>query len=83
MTNIKKYIILLIMVLFNILFGTKPQQSETIKILPAEEFKEAIQDTSVQLIDVRTPQEFKEAAINNAQNIDFFRKKNLSRLSIN
>tara|TARA_R110002049_G_scaffold253340_2_gene428623 strand:- start:1579 stop:1923 length:345 start_codon:yes stop_codon:yes gene_type:complete len=56
-------------------FGVKAQQSDTIKILTASEFNEAIKDKGVQLVDVRTAKEFNEGAIEDALNIDFFQQE--------
>jgi len=60
------------MTLFSTLFGTNAQKSETIKILTASDFKKAIENNDVQLVDVRTAQEFNDGAIDKAVNIDFF-----------
>ncbi|MDO7173289.1 rhodanese-like domain-containing protein [Mariniflexile sp. AS56] len=61
------------MSLFSFLFGTQVQNSN-IKALQPETFKEQITRNNVQLIDVRTPNEFKSGHIKNAKNIDFFSK---------
>lgn len=42
-----------------------------IKLVTAEEMQSILELEDVQLIDVRTPQEFDEIRIANAQNIDF------------
>ncbi len=42
------------------------------KIVSPEEMQTLLQLDNVQLVDVRTPKEFKEGYIDNAQNIDFF-----------
>jgi rhodanese-related sulfurtransferase len=60
------------------LFGAKAQQNNFIKILTASEFNEAISNNNIQLVDVRTEQEFKEGAIEGALNIDFFQQKKFS-----
>lgn len=54
------------------LLGANAQQNDTLKILTASEFNEAIKNNDVQLVDVRTAKEFNEGAIENALNIDFF-----------
>ncbi|WP_308993325.1 rhodanese-like domain-containing protein [Mariniflexile litorale] len=59
------------MTLFSFLFGTQVQNSN-IKVLPPEAFKKQITSNSVQLIDVRTVNEFKSGHIKDAKNIDFF-----------
>lgn len=57
------------MSILSFLFGEK---NNNIKVLSASDFKEHIQKKNVQLIDVRTPNEFKSGAIKNAKNIDIF-----------
>ena len=42
-----------------------------IKLVTAEEMQSILEMEDVQLVDVRTPKEFKEAHIVNSQNIDF------------
>lgn len=59
------------MSLFSFLFGTQVQNNH-IKVLSPEVFKKQITSYSVQLIDVRTANEFKSGHIKNARNIDFF-----------
>lgn len=61
------------MSLFSFLFGTK--KSEFITQLSTEEFKSKIQNKKIQLVDVRTPNEFKQGHIKKAINIDFFSGK--------
>jgi rhodanese-related sulfurtransferase len=57
------------------LFGATAQNDDTVKILTAPEFKEAINLRDVQLVDVRTAQEFSDGAIKNAINIDFYEQE--------
>ena len=59
------------MSLFSFLFGAKAQNAN-IKVLEPDEFKKQITNNSVQLIDVRTANEFTSGHIKNAKNIDFF-----------
>ena len=66
--------IILIMALFSTLFGANAQKSDTIKILAASDFNKAIEKNNVQLVDVRTAQEFNQGAIESAINIDFFQQ---------
>lgn len=68
--------ILIIMTLVSSLFGANAQQNDTIKILNPSEFKEAINSKDVQLVDVRTADEFNDGAIESAVNIDFFQQEN-------
>lgn len=63
------------MSLFTTIFG-KAQEDENIKVLNSTEFESAICADDVQLLDVRTPGEFKQGAIEDAQNLDFFDQKN-------
>jgi rhodanese-related sulfurtransferase len=60
------------MSIFTTLFGAKTPQSSAIKVLDPMEFKTQIENKKTQLIDVRTPDEFKSGHIKNAKNIDFF-----------
>lgn len=71
--------IIIIMTLFNSLFGANAQENDTIKILNLSEFKEAINAKDVQLVDVRTADEFKDGAIESALNIDFFQQENFTK----
>lgn len=57
---------------FSFLFGGNKQQNDTIFILDKPSFKIAVSSEKVQLVDVRTPREFKGGHIKNAKNIDFF-----------
>jgi rhodanese-related sulfurtransferase len=66
---------IIIMALISNLFGAKAQQSDAIKILTASEFNEAIKNNDVQLVDVRTQNEFNEGTIEDALNIDFFQQE--------
>ncbi|WP_338733512.1 rhodanese-like domain-containing protein [Mangrovimonas cancribranchiae] len=54
------------------LFSSKSQDSKSVVGLSSEEFKAQIEHKKVQLIDVRTPREFKSGCIKKAKNIDFF-----------
>lgn len=71
--------ILIIMTLVSSLFGANAQQNDTIKILNPSEFKEAINSKDVQLVDVRTADEFNDGAIESAVNIDFFQQENFTK----
>jgi rhodanese-related sulfurtransferase len=57
------------------LFGAKAQDTDIIKGVNAVQFKEAIFNKDVQLIDVRTPGEYEEGHIANAVNIDFYQEE--------
>lgn len=54
------------------LFGGGYPANDNIKVLTSEEFKIQITNKKVQLIDVRTPREFKISHIKSAKNIDFY-----------
>ncbi len=57
------------------LFGSSPVQNNTITILDKTAFSEAISNKNVQLVDVRTPQEYQDGSIAHAINIDFFKQE--------
>lgn len=63
------------MSLFSSLFGERMPQNTVIKLLSSEVFRTQVQGKKVQLVDVRTPREFKNGHIKNAINIDFFSRK--------
>ena len=69
---------------FKSLFGSPSVESDNIKVLPASEFKASLKNNSSQIVDVRTPIEFKSGHIKKAKNIDFFQrnsfKSNLEKL---
>lgn len=58
------------MSLISMLFGTS--QDDAVKVLTPAEFKEHIQKETVQLIDVRTLDEYQSGHIKGAKNIDFY-----------
>lgn len=53
------------------LFGTTSQNT-AVKVLDPGEYKAQIEKNNVQLVDVRTSNEYKAGHIQNAQNIDFY-----------
>lgn len=64
-----------IMVLIVSFFSANAQQNDQYLILEVQAFKDSISHKKVQLIDVRTPEEYKEKHIKYAENIDFFSKE--------
>ena len=60
------------MSLLSMLFGGGYPANDSIKLLTPEEFKSQISKKKVQLIDVRTPREFKIGHIKGSKNIDFY-----------
>jgi rhodanese-related sulfurtransferase len=54
------------------LFGSTKPASGNITILDAQAYAKAIENGGVQLVDVRTPNEYKGGHIKKAVNIDFF-----------
>lgn len=64
---------LILMSFLSLLFGDKLQQSDAITILDRDAFKSAIATPGVQLIDVRTANEYSSGHIAKAQNIDYFK----------
>ncbi|MDT0293335.1 rhodanese-like domain-containing protein [Mesonia ostreae] len=70
--------IVLILTLISTLTACNAQQKDNIEILSATEFKEAVTNKEVQLVDVRTPEEFKEGEIDDALNIDFLQNESFT-----
>jgi len=68
----KKLIIVCFVALSVFGFGCKQTATQTqVKLLNSKETYALTQNDSVQVIDVRTPKEFREGHIKNAKNIDF------------
>lgn len=53
-------------------FSCQTATDKNISIVPPKEFNTFLNDKTIQLIDVRTPKEFKAEHIENAENINFF-----------
>ena len=63
------------MSILSTLFGIKTSQNDAISVLDSNEFKAQTLNKKVQLIDVRTANEFNSGHIKNAKNIDIFSSK--------
>ncbi len=57
---------------FNTLFNASGQTSDSITLLNTTEYKKAISEANVQLVDIRTQNEFRSGHLAKAINIDFF-----------
>ncbi|WP_055443039.1 rhodanese-like domain-containing protein [Lacinutrix himadriensis] len=64
--------ILLIAVLTLSVFSCKDTDRTNIEVVSTQEMQALLKMDKVQLVDVRTPKEFKSGYIETAQNIDFF-----------
>ena len=62
----------MIIALFSSVFGVMAQQNDAYKILNVQTFKDSTSNKEVQLIDVRTPEEYKSGHIKDSKNIDFY-----------
>ena len=71
-STVKKLFFLLAFSLF--IFSASAQQND-FKVISPGEFRHKINEKKVQLIDVRTPEEFREGHIEGAININFFSDK--------
>jgi len=66
----KHFLILLTVVVFA--FNLNAQENVKIVLLSPTDFKSQIENKDIQLIDVRTPEEFQETHIEEALNIDYY-----------
>lgn len=64
------------MALFNSIFKASTKKDSNYNLLNVDNYKEAISKKTVQLVDVRTPDEFRAGHISGAVNIDFFDRAN-------
>jgi rhodanese-related sulfurtransferase len=69
-----KKIVFIIMTIFSSIFGMSAQQSDQITVLEVIDFKKEITTKGVQLIDVRTAEEYNSGHIKNAINIDIYNR---------
>ena len=67
-----KKIIAILLISSFLLFQCKRSKERSQQLISAHQMKELLERDSVQLIDVRTAEEFYKGHIENAQNIDFF-----------
>lgn len=67
------------MSLLSALFGTKKETSDKITILDRNTYADAILGKNVQLVDVRTANEYGSGHIKNAKNIDFFKAASFTK----
>ncbi len=67
------------MSLLSTLFGTKNETSDRIAVLDRDTYADAITGNKVQLVDVRTANEFNSGHIKNAINIDFYNAANFQK----
>ena len=69
------YTIILFLVLASFQLSCS-QQKQKLQVLSTEAYKEIIKDTSLLLVDVRTPEEYEEGALPGAINIDYYDEEN-------
>jgi len=68
-----KHLISIIVLLIALACSTKAQEHHlktTYRLISADEFKEKMSSENIQIIDVRTPEEYKRGTIDGAINID-------------
>ncbi|MEO8934529.1 MAG: rhodanese-like domain-containing protein [Xanthomarina sp.] len=64
--------LLIALLLISSVFSAQAQEKDNIVLLNLTDFRTQIENKEVQLIDVRTPEEFKEGHIEGALNIDYY-----------
>ena len=69
--NIMKQLILILCISVVFFTSCEEQPNAEIQIVTAEEMQELTEIEDVQLVDVRTPEEFESGFISKAQNIDY------------
>lgn len=62
------------MAIFSSVFGMLAKQSDQVNVLTVTKFKKEITKKGIQLVDVRTSQEYNEGHIKNAVNLDIFNR---------
>lgn len=68
----KRIFFLISIILFTVACQEKKKTSPNVELITVEEMDSLVQLGNVQLIDVRTPEEFKEGHIESALNINFY-----------
>ena len=66
------------MSIFKSVFKKQGKNSDQFVLLDVAEYKQAVINKEVQLVDVRTPAEFKKGHLGKALNIDFYDKKSFN-----
>ncbi|RSK39154.1 rhodanese-like domain-containing protein [Mangrovimonas spongiae] len=61
-----------VLVLLSIVAMSCISRSENVNVVSSEEMQTLLDMDDVQLVDVRTPEEYKEGYIDHAQNIDYY-----------
>ncbi|MHC5309287.1 rhodanese-like domain-containing protein [Myroides sp. LJL116] len=76
----KQILLAIVLANFNILvsFAQSPKEEH---LLDKAHFQHAIAQNDIQLVDVRTSEEFQQGSIDGAQNIDFLQKDFLDNIS--
>lgn len=67
----KRFLVILCAIATVFSYSCKEETPSDIQVITAEEMQELSQLEDVQLIDVRTPEEFQDEYIENFQNIDY------------
>ena len=63
------------MSVFNSIFKSEDQLSDQFELLDVQAYKKAVINKNVQLVDVRTPAEFKKGHLGKALNVDYYNKR--------
>lgn len=69
--NMKNYFLFLT-ICFCFLFNCKETKSQNSQLISVQEMQELLSLNNIQLIDIRTPSEYNDGHVPNAQNIDFW-----------
>lgn len=67
------------MSMFKSIFKSRDRSSDQFVLLEVQEYKKAVINKKVQLVDVRTPGEFRKGHLGQALNIDFYDKKSFEK----